>query len=288
MRADARVRTERHLYSSAQSPREIAPLNLAQVAVVLQKIRGRLVGFAGVLNALLIVDIHVEISAVLLREGDPFIVNHGGVLYGSDAGPNGVLDAISGVSVSLNAKAEVASFVHRRLQFLRGELDRFRIAAVSEHGACGKNFDVVGAAVRELTDFLPDFPRAIGFTIAKIQRKRNVPCQPGHRSGTPADGDVGASHKHARTDDVTARDSVTHGHIVESAIDADVAHGGEAGKKCQAGVWDSCVGSFGRGPLQDMERLAVPCVGEVRVAIDQSWQYGHFGEIDKRTPVGNG
>src|SRR5207245_451200 len=104
--------------------------------------------------------------------------------------------------------------------------------------------------MRELADFLPDFPGAIGLTKAQIQRKRNIPRQPSHRPRASADRDVSPSHKHTRANDITTGYGVSHGHIVESAIDTNVAHGREAGKKCQAGVWDGSVGSFGRRPLQ--------------------------------------
>ena len=70
--------------------------------------------------------------------------------------------------------------------------------------------------------------------------------------------------------------TVAQGNIVESAIDADVAHGRETGKKCDARVGNGGVSTFGRGFLQHKERFGVAQVGKVRVAIDQSRQNSHF------------
>ena len=165
---------------------------------------------------------------MLLGERDAFIVDERGVLDGSDSGADGVLDAFRCVCVSLDAKSEVVRFIDGGMQFFGSEFKRLGVAPVSEHGAGGKNLDVVGAAVRELTDSLPNFPRAVGFSITKIQGELNIPRQPGHRPGAFADRNVGAGDKHARADDVPAGNGVAHGDIVERAIDADVAHGREA------------------------------------------------------------
>src|SRR6267378_7089106 len=108
MRANARIRSERHLHSRAHGLREIAPLNLAQVAVVFQEIRRRLVFLRGVLDAFLVVNIHVEVGAMLLGKGDAFVVNERGMLDRGDSGADGILNALGCVRVSFDAQPEVA------------------------------------------------------------------------------------------------------------------------------------------------------------------------------------
>jgi hypothetical protein len=101
------------------------------------------------------------------------------------------------------------------------------------------------------------------------------------------DGDVGASDEHARTDNVAAGDGVAQSNVVEGAISADVAHGGEAGVKRDSGVGDHGVSDLRRGLLQNMKRLGIRHVGEMRVAIDQSRKNGEFGKVDDCRACGN-
>src|SRR5690242_21565241 len=118
---------------------------------MLQEIRRRLVLFTRVLNALLIVNIHVEIRAMFLGQSDAFVVDEGRVLDGSDARANRVLDAFSRVSMGGDAKAEVMSLIDGGMKLIGREFDRLRIAAVGQHCAGGENLDVVGSAVREFS-----------------------------------------------------------------------------------------------------------------------------------------
>lgn len=158
MGADTRVRTERHLHAGANGLREVLALKLAQAAVVLEKIRWGCTFLTLVLNAFLVIDIHVEIRAVLPGESNAFIIDERGVLHRSDPRADRILDPLGSVRVGFDAQAEVASFVYRGLQLLGCELDRLRIASVGEHCARGENLNVIGAAMSELADFLPHFP----------------------------------------------------------------------------------------------------------------------------------
>ena len=92
--------------------------------------------FAFFLNAFLVVNIHVEISAVLFREGDTLVVDQLGVFNRGYAGADGVLDAFGGVRVRFHAKPKVIGFVDQRVEFFVREFDRLRVAAVSEDRAC--------------------------------------------------------------------------------------------------------------------------------------------------------
>ena len=149
---------------------------------------------------------------------------------------------------------------------------------MGEHGACRENLDVIGATMRKLTDSLPDFPGTVGLAEVKVPRKLNVRCEPGHGARALADGDVGAGHEHSRADHDTFGDRVAQGDIIESAIDAHVAHGGEPGEKCDARVGNAGVSTFDRGFLQHKERLGVAQIGKVQViasirySVDRSTQ----------------
>ena len=198
------------------------------------------------------------------------------MLDGGNPRADGVLDPLWRVRVGFDAQTKVARFVHCGPQLFECELDRFRIASMGEHRACGKNLDVIGATVGKLADFLTDFPGTVGFAEVKIPRELNVRRETGHGARTLADRDISAGHEHAWADHDTLGDRVAQGNIVESAIDADVAHGRETGKKCDARVGNGGVSTFGRGFLQHKERFGVAQVGKVRVAIDQSRQNSHF------------
>ena len=67
------------------------------------------------LDALLVVNIHIEIRTMLLGEGQAFVIDHGGVLDRGDAGTNCVLDALRCVGMSFNAQSEVAGLIDRGL-----------------------------------------------------------------------------------------------------------------------------------------------------------------------------
>ena len=141
---------------------------------------------------------------MLLGQRDAFIVDERGVLDRRDAGANRILDAFGCVRVRFDAQAEIGGLLHGGAQFLGSKFDRLRVAAMGEHGARRKHLDVIGAPVRELADLLPHFPGTVGLAEAQIQRQLNVPRQARHGAGALADGDVGARHIHAGSDDDAA------------------------------------------------------------------------------------
>ncbi len=225
---------------------------------------------------------------MFLGKSDAFIVNQGGVLYRSDSRPDRVLDALSGVCVRFDAQPKIARLVHRGLQLFGRELNRFWIASMREHGAGRENLDVVGAAMGKQTNFLPYLPRTVRFAVVQIPRQLNVRRETSHRACALADRDVRTGNEHARPNHNPVGDGIAQSDVVESAIHADVAHGGESRKQRHASVWDGRVSGFGRGSLQDMERLGVARVCEMRMTINQPGQYCHFREVDHRRPGGNG
>ena len=161
VRTDAGIGPKRQLHPGFQRLAEVLPVKLSQFRVVLQKILGNFSQPARLLNALFIVNIHVQVSAMLLGQRDAFVVDHGRVLDRSHACPDRILDALGRVRMRLDAQSEVAGFIHRGLQFFRSEFLRFRIAAMRQHGAAGEDLDVVGAVVHQLADSLPHFPGTV-------------------------------------------------------------------------------------------------------------------------------
>ncbi len=186
--------------------------------------------------------------------------------------------------MGFDTETEVTCFVDGGGEFFGSELLRLRIAAVREDGAAGENFDVVGAVVRELADALADFPRAVGLAVAEIPGKSDVGREAGHGAGAAGDGDVGSGDEHARADDVAFCDGVAQSDVGERAIDADVAHGGEAGFEEDARVGNGLERHFCGGVFELVDRIDVAllrAVGEVGVAVDEAGEDGGVGEVDR-------
>ena len=114
---NAGIGAERHFHAGFQRLAEVLALNLAQFRVVLQKILGNFSQPARFLDALFVVNIHVEVGAVLLGQRDALVINHGRVFDRGHAGPNRILDALGRVRMGLDSQSEVAGFIHRGLQF---------------------------------------------------------------------------------------------------------------------------------------------------------------------------
>ena len=228
------------------------------------------------LDAFFVVNIHVQIGAVLLRERNAFIVDEGGMLDRCDAGADCVLDAFGRMRMRFDTQPEVGSLLDGSTQLFGSELDGLRIAAVCEHRTGGQNLDVIGAAMRQVTDLLPHFPRAVGHAEAQIQRQLNIRRQAGHRTGAPGDGDIRARHVHARTDDDPFRDGVAHRHVVECPVDAHIAHCGKTRQQGNAGIGDGKEGRFCRRPLQNIQGFGVGEIRQMSMAVDEPGQHGHL------------
>jgi hypothetical protein len=112
VRTDARIGTERHFHSRASCFGEALALRFTKVPIVLEKISRRAAFFSVLLDALLVVDVHVQIGPPLFGERDAFVVYERGVLDGSDAGADGVLDSFRRVRMRFDAQGEVFCFVH--------------------------------------------------------------------------------------------------------------------------------------------------------------------------------
>ena len=69
----------------------------------------------------------------------------------------------------------------------------------------------------------------------------------------------------------------------ECTVGSHIAHGGESGLEHHSRIGHGLKRDLRSGLLKLRNRIAVVrAIGEVRVAIDQSGQHGHLGEIDDR------
>ncbi len=281
---DPGIRAVGHFHAGPHRLGEVAALRLAQIAVVRQKIRRRI---RGGLYALLIVDIHDEISAVLLGKSNALIVDQRRVLDRCHPCANRILDALGGMRVRGHAQSEAICLLDGGAQLFRGELYGFGIAAMREHRAGGEDLDVIGAAMGNFTDLLTHFPGAVRHAVLQIPRQLDIRSQTGHRSGAFADGDVGARHVHARAHDDSSRNGIAHGHIVQGPVHAHIAHRGEPGEQRNTCVRDGRIGSFSGGSLQDVNRFGRCEVREMGVAVHQSRQHPHVRQVDDLHALGN-
>ena len=109
-----------------------APIALG---IVLEKVLRRRPVAPALLDAFFVVDVHVEVGAALLCQGQTLFVNHGGVFHRRHSGANGVLDSLRRVGMRGYAQPELPRLVHGRLQFFGRELLGIGIAAMREHRA---------------------------------------------------------------------------------------------------------------------------------------------------------
>src|SRR5579872_254070 len=182
----------------------------------------------------------------------------------------------------------MAGLVDGRLQFLKGELLRFGIAAVGENGAAGENLDVVGAIVSQLANDLADFPRTVGLAIVEVPRERDVRRQAGGRAGPAGDGDVSARHEHAWANDVTAVDGVAQSDVGEGTIDSDVANGGETRFEHGTRVGNGFESNLRAGFPELDEGIGIAgAIGEMSMTVDEAGKNRRAGEIHDLSPIRN-
>ncbi len=147
--------------------------------------------------------------------------------------------------------------------------------------AAGKDFDVIDAIVRQLTNHLAHFPWTVGFPVVQVPREFDVGCKSGQGTRAARDGHISTRHKHTRTDDIAALDGIPQSDISQRAVSADVTHGGESGFEHGVGI--------GYGFERDLRRClfelnkwitVVRAVSKVCVAVDQAGKHGHPTEVD--------
>src|SRR5215469_16052945 len=73
---------------------KVLPVPLPHLAVVFQKIQRDGPLPSRFLYALFVINVHVQVRAVLLRQRDSLVVDQRRVLHGRNTGPNGILDSL--------------------------------------------------------------------------------------------------------------------------------------------------------------------------------------------------
>jgi hypothetical protein len=144
-----------------------------------------------------------------------------------------------------------------------------------------QDLDVIGAAMRQLADLLPHFPRAVRYAKPVIQWKLNVRWQAGHCARAFTDCHVRARNIHTRACDDPICNRIAHGDVVESAIDTDIAHRGKASHQCEARIGNRGVRGFhGRLP-QQAQRLGIRQIGQMGVAVDEARKHRLPREVNE-------
>ena len=83
-------------------------------------------------------------------------------------------------------------------------------------------------------------------------------------------------------------DGIAHRHVVEGAIDADVAHRGKSGEQSDARIGNGGIRGFYGAALQHIERFSVGEIGQVGMAVDESGKHGHVRQVDDLGAIRNG
>src|SRR5437879_13148032 len=98
--------------------------------------------------------------------------------------------------VRFDSQSKMARLIHRGSEFLRCKFLRIGIAAVREHRAAGKNFDVIDSIVSELANDLEHFPGTVCLTVVKIPGQLNVRSIASPRARAAGNNSVGPSPLH--------------------------------------------------------------------------------------------
>jgi hypothetical protein len=92
------------------------------------------------------------------------------------------------------------------------------------------------------------------------------------------------------SDDVSVINGVAHGNIIQCAIYADIAHCGESGHQKRSWIGDGLKCNF-RGRLLKIQEwisvIFITDIGQMCVAINQSWKNGLIGKINDLGPGTN-
>src|SRR6266403_1531905 len=225
VRVDAGIRAESHLRAGLKSMAEIFTLQAADFLFLFDGF-GKHARFRAFLqNVIVVVNVEDEIGAVLLGEGDAFVVDQAGMFDGVNAGADGVLDGLRAMRVRGDLATELVGFFGDGLHFLEGVLRRAGLVSFAEHAAGGADLDHVGAVLDGFAHFGASGPGTVGdaFRLVVIFGRQQIVVAMAAR-----DAKRRAGSAHARTFDVAGVDGIAEGNIRVTAS-ADVPNGGEAG-----------------------------------------------------------
>ena len=128
------------------------------------------------LDALFVVDIHVQVCTVLFGQRDAFIIYQCGVLNGGHACTDRVFNPPRSVCVCRHTQSEVIRLIDGGLQFFKRELLRLGIAAMCQDCPRRQHLYVVCTIMSELADFLTYFPWTVGFPVMQVPRQFDIRC----------------------------------------------------------------------------------------------------------------
>ncbi len=235
---NAGVGAEGHFDAGGVGLAEVVALSLADAALLGQLLLGHADLGADLEDVVVVVDVHDEVGAVGLGEGDAFVVDERGVLDGVDAGLDGPLDGLGAVGVGGDLASGLVGGVGGDLEFFEGVLRGAGLIALGEDAAGGHDLDDVDAVFDLLADGLADLVGTVGDAEVAVSWEESdggfgrVVVEVAVAAG---DGEAGAGGDDARARDVAGVDVLAQVDRREGRR-ADVADGGEAGVEGQLGV----------------------------------------------------
>src|SRR6266404_541547 len=268
VRVDAGIRAESHLRAGLKSMAEIFTLQAADFLFLFDRF-GKHARFRAFLqNVVIVVDVEDEKGAVLLGEGDAFVVDQAGMFDGVDAGSDGVLDGLSAVRMRGDLAAELVGFFGDGLHFFERILRRAGLVAFAEHAAGGADLDDVRAVLHGFPDFGASGPGAVGdaFGLVMIFGREQIVVAMAAR-----DAKRRARSAHTRALDVAGVDGVAEGNVRVTAR-AHVSNRGKAGAERKPSVLYAGNGFARNRNAEARVAAGGGIAGEVRVHVDKSWQ----------------
>ena len=233
---NAGVGGKRHFCACLKGTAKIFALHAPDFLFFLDRFRQHAGLCAFLKNVIVVVNVEVEIGAVLLGKRDAFVVDQAGVLDRIDARANGVFDGLRAVRMRGHFAAQLVRFFSDGLELFEGVLRCAGLVAFAEDSAGSAHLDEVGAVLDDFADFCARRPRtvgdAFGFKVVILVGQKIVVAV------TAGDAKRRAGDEHARTFDFAVVDAVAHGYIAE-AVSADVANRCETGMQSDASVLDA-------------------------------------------------
>ncbi len=208
---------------------------------------------------------------MLLRQRDAFVVDQRGMLDRAHARAYRALDALGAMRMRSDEGAALRGFLHRGMDLGFGVFGFPGFGASGQHRAGGDDLDQVGAAIEHDVDMPAHVIHALGDAAAECFRHHGALRQAGDLAAAAGHGDVGAGDEHARSGHVAGVDRIAQRDIGEAAIDAHIAHGGEAGAHGVARVFRADEGVACRVALQRRAGVGhLAFVGEMGVHVHQA------------------
>src|SRR5690606_18052488 len=166
VRVHAGVGAERDGHAGLVRAAEVIALDAAGAALLLQRL-GQDAGLLALAeDELGVVDVHHQHRAVLLRQGDPGVVDEAGVLDRIHARFQRVADAAGAMRVRGDLATMAVRLLDQRAQLLHGVLRCADLGALGQHAAGRTGLDQVDAVFDVAPDLAPHFPGTVSHALA--------------------------------------------------------------------------------------------------------------------------